>query len=368
VGIGGNTTGGYLFNDATGASNWHALTATQVASVSMSGLVAETPDDAVTDSGELLVQWYFGGPTTYLTNVVMVPSKTGSETQELISDTGGSATTFSVSVSHNTWVGGYHAGAFGAVQVNETAPSGGPLTAFQSNLLWSAGGGYCKVETVEGGAGQLLVNPVTTADYNSMDQYGLANAVSSGCLATCSNTVCTNQGNGYISPWTTTPGVHDIVAEPRLADAFLRNVALWDTRYLGNAAGVQWTSSHGYSVGDTVSDHYAGYWQGSTVNFRCILAHTSSSSDEPNTGVNWRTYWEFESLYDLRTAIAGSTAYTDGAIGCISCTAIQALTKWVQAGFTPSNPALWCAGHDGETTGAVPFCSKGKALISAAGM
>jgi hypothetical protein len=74
-------------------------------------------------------------------------------------------------------------------------------------------------------------------------------------------------------------------------------------------------------------------------------------------------FWEPASLYDLRTAIVAGSVYTDGAIGCAGCTAIQALVKWVQKGFTPQNPALWCAGHDGEAIGAVPFCAKGRVMI-----
>jgi hypothetical protein len=78
----------------------------------------------------------------------------------------------------------------------------------------------------------------------------------------------------------------------------------------------------------------------------------------------WHVFWGWQSLNDIKTATAAGTAYVDGALsGCSSaapCTAIQALVKWVQKGFTPQNPALWCSGHDGEAIGAVPFCASGK--------
>jgi hypothetical protein len=144
---------------------------------------------------------------------------------------------------------------------------------------------------------------------------------------------------------------------------------LWDTKYLGHATGAAWATSTGYTVGQIVSDTHAGYYQSQPINFRCIVAHTSGSTTEPNVGASWHSDWEFASNYDLRMATAAGTTYTDGAIGCAGCTAIQALMKWVRRGHVPQNPALWCAGHDGETIGAVPFCAAGKALIGAmAGM
>ena len=356
----GNITGGYIFNDVTAADNPHALAMSQQMASVAQGFVMESPDDFTSDSGELLIQSGTSAAySTVLQNTIVLPSKTGNETMEL------SAASYSVpgvgwgdfSALHNTWVGGWH---FGMIQTNEGGANLKPMAAVESNLAWSLSVAYPKVGSVQ--YDSLLQNPVTTADYNSADSHlTLTDPACSGC---------TNQGRGYIGKWTATPGTHDVTANPYLADPLLRNVALWDTRYLGNALAAPWNgSSHVYSVGELVSDSHAGYWSGATINFRCTSAHTSGASTEPNVGASWRTAWEFASLADLRSATVAGTAYTDGAIGCAGCTAIQALVKWVQRGYTPQNPALWCAGHDGETIGAVPFCATGRVMIgSLAGM
>ncbi len=44
---------------------------------------------------------------------------------------------------------------------------------------------------------------------------------------------------------------------------------------------------------------------------------------------------------------------------------ISNAVDWIMAGATPLEPLVWCAGDDGESAGAVPFCKQGKALIGA---
>jgi hypothetical protein len=84
----------------------------------------------------------------------------------------------------------------------------------------------------------------------------------------------------------------------------------------------------------------------------------TATSGTPNQGVNY-----IAPTGVPHTSQPTAATYTEGAIGCAGCTAIQALVKWVQKGFTPQNPALWCSGHDGEAIGAVPFCASGKVMI-----
>jgi hypothetical protein len=408
---GGATNGYYFLDRAQDNPHWTGYAA---ASTTISGFVFDEPDDVTTDSGEIFIPAN-GAYTQGFSNNILVPSKTGKSVAEI-----GSTTTFAPSnasltmnIYHNTWVGGI---GFAMLQTNENGASLVPFAVAESNLAWSNGGAYTKVNpdgsisyygtvntsgtavtwasgtvfttgtawngiwlniadayykvssvtdnhhlTLTGSAGtqtgavytQLLKNAVTTADFNSADGHVSLTLTCGGCA---------NQGKGYVGEWTATPGTHDVSAAPYFADQ-LRNVALWDTKYLGNAPGTAWASGTAYSAGQVVSDSHAGYYGGATINFRCIAAHTSGASTEPNVGASWRTDWEWASLADLRTAIAAGTTYADGAIGCAGCTAIQALVKWVQRGFTPQNPALWCAGHDGETIGAVPFCANGKVLI-----
>ena len=421
-----SVSGDYLFVDVTGEDNAHLFgVASQTIASSASGIVAEIPDDWSSDSGEMFTGVSQAGFGTTFNNVIQVPSKTGNETMELVSFTSTVPTSAwgPYYLLHNTLPGG--PGFHGMQQTNEGGAQLLAVTSLESNLQWSQFWRYYKVGTVEtdygvvnisgtavswvsgvtfpggttwngvrlqipaasgtyytvstvtdahnltltGSAGtqtgvawdRMFKNPTTTADYNSADHF--LNLTDPTCIA------CVNQGRGYVGSWTATPGTHDVTAEPYFADAFLRNVAMWDTQYLGNAVGTAWQTSTSYTVGQIVSDSHTGYWQGQPINFRCIAAHTSGATTEPNVGASWRSDWEFASLADLRSATAAGTTYTDGAIGCAGCTAIQALVKWVRRGFTPQNPVLWCAGHDGETIGAVPFCAAGKALIAAmAGM
>ena len=47
-----------------------------------------------------------------------------------------------------------------------------------------------------------------------------------------------------------------------------------------------WQSGKYYNVGDTVATEWYGW-------FRCIVAHTSNSTNEPPMGDYWDTYWEY---------------------------------------------------------------------------
>jgi hypothetical protein len=212
---------------------------------------------------------------------------------------------------------------------------------------------------------------VTLADYNYADANAIRTfgvACSSGV---CASGTCPNSANSYFGNWSsaTAQGPHDVdvlqptVAHPYFADTS-RNVATFDTAYLHKAAGAQWVTSTGYTVGQIVSDPKAGVYNGATVNYICTVAHTSGSTTEPNVGASWRNDWQFASLTDIANATPAGTIITDGATGCAAgCTMIQALEGWVKRGFTPQNPALWCSGHDGEAVGAVPFCANGKVLL-----
>jgi hypothetical protein len=57
-----------------------------------------------------------------------------------------------------------------------------------------------------------------------------------------------------------------------------------------------WTSPESYSINDGVkNDNY---------NYICIQAHTSSSSNEPGTGLSWTSYWEKTERIDTNDKIA----------------------------------------------------------------
>jgi len=52
-----------------------------------------------------------------------------------------------------------------------------------------------------------------------------------------------------------------------------------------------WATSTAYAISDFVVE--------SSLVYRCIVAHTSSSTTEPGTGTDWATYWVQNSIYEL---------------------------------------------------------------------
>jgi hypothetical protein len=80
----------------------------------------------------------------------------------------------------------------------------------------------------------------------------------------------------------------------------------------------------------------------------------------------WMAFWKHNALVTLASYVSSGTTFLDGAVpGCqtTACAPVPYLIDWVLRGYTPQNPALWCAGHDGEAIGAVPFCASGKLLL-----
>jgi len=167
----------------------------------------------------------------------------------------------------------------------------------------------------------------------------------------------TNQGNGYAAKYSRTPGTNDLSVDPRFGD-YQRSVELFDTEYLGHTATV-WSAGATYTPGVSIvqSSDPTVKWN-LPVNYRYREAIYGCSGANPQPGLvstpTWRNCWEFASLYDLRQGIGAGTVYTDGAIGCASgCTPNQALMGWIRRGYTPQNPLLRKAAHDGIDTGAV---------------
>ncbi|MBS1858754.1 MAG: hypothetical protein JST11_25510, partial [Acidobacteria bacterium] len=152
--------------------------------------------------------------------------------------------------------------------------------------------------------------------------------------------------------WSYTPGYHDVDGQdPMFVDA-TRKVENWDQKYLWKTLSPQWSSSTAYNYGDLTSNADPQVYQGEAFNFRCINPAGCSGTPGPGSAdTAWRLNWEWASLYWLRTLVAAKTVYTDGAINCAGCSAVQALNNWVRAGFVTQNPRLWGAGHDGKDIG-----------------
>jgi hypothetical protein len=367
--LNGSVANAFYLLDRTGGGEVHLTQPNNMVSENYNGMIFDLPDDSTAQPGYEFLPVTGGtvAVTHNMTNNILLPSKGGSGSSSLDGCTNAlppSGNNETANLVHNTWVGwapnnGAYAD-FSMLTVDESGACQAPVwNQLLSTLMWANGGGYYKTLPVQ--TGTLSTNVLTTADYNVSDSSARLQATDSAC------TGCTNQGNGYAAKWTATPGTHDFSALPYFADT-TRNVATFDTAYLHNAAGAQWVTGTGYTVGQIVSDPKAGVYANATVNYICTVAHTSGSTTEPNVGASWRSDWQFASLTDIAAATGAGTVITDGAIGCAAgCSMIQTLEGWVKRGFTPQNPALWCSGHDGEAVGAVPFCANGRLTLGMLG-
>lgn len=155
-------------------------------------------------------------------------------------------------------------------------------------------------------------------------------------------------------------GSSESTSGPKFVDP-TRNFATFDSAYLGNAATKgAWADATVYAVGDTVTASDAAFYNGATITYRCIKAHTSAAADSTNgkpggatAQTGYRTNWEFASAYTIRKAIVGGLTITDAALGLSGADYITALHTWVRAGFAPTNTALKGTGIGGVDIGAV---------------
>jgi hypothetical protein len=131
-------------------------------------------------------------------------------------------------------------------------------------------------------------------------------------------------------------GTNEKTEGPKFVDS-TRNFATYDNAVTGlaHANGTAWATSTVYAVGDIRSDSYASFYAGATINYRCVLAHTSAAGTEPGKGATCRTAWEFATAADIRA----------------DTSLIAALGTWVKAGFVVQNPVLK-ADHAGGWIGA----------------
>lgn len=280
-----------------------------------------------------------------ISNNIVLPSIAGQSSGSLLTLFGGSVNqTFSV--NHNTYNG-----AQGETMVNFESAGGfwttGQLTSFKNNIMTAPylAGTNWKCRQVDYGTPPTtdIVSP-TNADYNC----------GWNCDPGTEDSNLTNSGNGYSAKFSTTPGAHDLTANPMFKDS-TRCIETFGSAYLGNTAGA-WATSTAYTVGQIVSNVVAGSFQGATVLYRCTVAHTSGSTTIPGdaSGVaTWWGVWEPASLYYIRQALAAGSTYTG--FGVTAGSAIDILNAWVKDGYAPTNAALHSAGSDGSDIGAVAW-------------
>jgi hypothetical protein len=351
----GNTRNSYLFLDMQ-HGNPRGFYMPTSHSYTHSGWVIGHGGDTndYPDSGEFLA---LGGgdasvgATWSMNDTIMLPNARGYSSWEMMGIVG-TLLTLRPNLTHNTWFGGFQGtGAVSSMlQINEGGNNAWhQITAFKSNLIWNPMlEGYIppnlyKIYNQNVAAPQTDVCDPLACDHNG----GWNITAKSGHPAN------TNEGKGYASKWSVTPGAHDVDGNPGFID-YQRTVELFDSKYLGNNP-TAWTSGATYSVGQFVSHSRADVYWGLPVNYRYTDGTgCSAANPEPGNGDAWRKCWEWASLYRIREALATNQLRDDQVIGLHGEDVITAVIKWIRAGYAPTNPAFMGAAHDGDDIGAVP--------------
>ena len=198
-------------------------------------------------------------------------------------------------------------------------------------------------ETFEAYPVDQITNARTNAFYNCPAQ---------GTLYNADGTVATSAKRGYTGFYQTTPanvGATDIelLSAPGFVDTN-RSLFTWPIKALGYSVGTAWATSTVYAVGDVVSKAVTGYYDGDTINYVCIQAHTSGTDILDGATGSWIAHWEPQGLSLLRDAVAKVAGYDTNI-------SISALIDFVQGGYAPTNSNVSAAGYDGSDIGAVAY-------------
>lgn len=350
TGVTGQLTNSYIFLD-TDWGNPKPIAQAYAIRTDLIGLIVGQAGTAygppgVTDSGELW--WNSSSPATTpygIYNSIILPNMAGYSSMEMGSITT-AFTNLHAIAEHNTWFGGFGPSPttlFPAVQLGEGGSgSAGVVSSFRGNILWnpqlaSYTSAFFKLADLS-----YAASPTTdycapaNCDYNTGWGHTLTNAA---------QTQYTNQGKGYAGKFSSTPGVHDVDVNPQFVD-YQRNLELFDSKYLGNSP-TTWSSGTTYNVGDFVKYSQSTVYWSLPVDYRYINASgCGSTNPAPGSGTNWRSCWEWASLYRIRQAVAAGTLVNGSDY-------ITTLINWIRAGYAPTNPAIVTAAFDGQTIGAV---------------
>lgn len=368
--------------------NTHVFSTAISSAVTFSGIVygqsGRAKATAADDSGEF---WLQSGPTIIatctITNSIFLLNGAGYQGLQVTSLLGtASANTYSnnrLVCEHNTYAAGWDNSSsalppFAMIDYSETSNMApGTLSSLRDNLLWNpqistrpaqffktldAGNANANLATgFSVGPTTDVCNP-SNCDYNASYQRALATATVTNAARYL------NQGRGYAGNYSSTPGAHDINGQdPQFVD-WVRNVELFDSKwwrpYYGLSPPSAWLSGGTYSEGNVVSHSSSTYYWGNTINYVYIDTGSCLGAN-PEPGVipvrSWEKCWKFQSIEDIKGAVASSATFTDGTIGVTNAGVIPTLLAWVRAGYQPTNVAYHGSAHDGSDIGAVSFVS-----------
>ncbi|MDX2037913.1 MAG: Ig-like domain-containing protein [Isosphaeraceae bacterium] len=341
----------YYFNDTD--LNPHGFSVGLAIDYELSGFIFDMPKGVV---GDMVVGGGSGTPlanTVRLTNSIVLPNAAGGSPGKLASPLG---TGHIWVVEHNTVTSTTARGLnaeTGASAYGETSPgTPGMYASVRSNLVHApTGEGAFLVRHNNASVSDVLVDP-SMGDYNGGDS--IVSTPGSGVRSVDGargGYIDVATGGPIVPMFTSTTGLgaHDVIAPPQFND-FSRNLATFDTRYLGNVAP-PWQAGKSYQAGDVVSVSSPNWYGGAVINYRAVYTHFSSPSDvfrgKPTEATYWRFYWEFASSARIRTTQARYDPLVRQATP-------RDLYEWVRAGAIPTNPAFAGAAHDGGDIGAVP--------------
>lgn len=301
---------------------------------------------------------------TYERNSIEL-NRDGTSTGNLITDLGASSPG---GTDNHIYKNNFHIGSTYALLDMETSYHWAGSVTLQNNSVVRESGTVAKMVDVA----SCTLNP------NDMCSAAGCNYNLGVALSYSAPGGCTNAHNFYIidlsagTGWGANDRDLSTKAEAMFSD-LTRTFATAASDWLGETAtdGAWSSSSVSYAVGDIVSDSQAGVWQGKTVLYRALAAHTSAATSRPANGATWQTAcgggpcWEYATAYFLRTKIAKGERVTDAAIGANNDYAPKAMVLWHMYGRISPRLDLACMGSDGESPWPIPYCAKGKARVAA---
>ena len=340
----GNMNDNYMSWDSD-VGNPHWVIVSRLTSSTFDGQIFDQTGHTTGDVGDLYLSNTISTPLVYtITHNVSVPDSANVMPGDMVTMFG-STPNASFNINHNT---GF-LNQYGFIDFETGVVTTGTLLSLKDNIMWgNVGNTFYKI--FDPNSALDAANPANV-DFNVGVNY---TAVNVGCGG------CTTQAQGYATKWSSSPpATHDIdLASPSLVDT-TRNLATFDGAYFGNSYAA-WNSSGAYTMGSFVSNGVAGFYGGTSINYRCFNAsgcNGAIANSQPGSGSMWRYYWELASLNDIRNGVANQTIYQPNKINGLASasTIIPMLNSWVRRGFSSTNAAIRSAASDGSDIGATSF-------------